>query len=568
MLSCDVVDGLETAQTDKRRRSQQAFRRLAVPGCGSKPKQRARAASLIHQGGLSSARGSLTVETPAQLLADYHLRKSHSAFSKWTQLIMSIDPTKRRFAKVASQQRPAQGIAARFPDGFRWGVATSAFQIEGAVKEDGRGASIWDTYTHTRGKIKNGHNADVANDHYHRYKEDVGLIQAMGIKAYRFSIAWPRIFPNGIGQPNVKGLDFYRRLVDALLEAGIEPFPTLYHWDLPQVLQDKGGWQSRDTAKAFADYAGYTAGQLSDRVTRYFTINEFSCIVDIGHRGIETMVNGKKIRIEHAPGLKLSSAKLNQVRHNTVLAHGLSVQAIRANGKPGTKCGPADNMSALVPAIETPENIKAAEIATREANAGYLTVILEGKYTDAYLTAAGKNAPRFTEEDLEIISSPVDFVGINVYRPSAYVVASEQAPGFRTIPFNKSHPRMLSSWHLLGPEVMYWAPRQVQSLWNATEIYITENGCGASDDISVDGIVDDSDRIMFLRNHLAHLHRATAEGVPVKGYFHWSLMDNFEWSDGFANRFGLIFVDYKTQTRTPKLSAAYFREAAAKNAVA
>jgi len=266
--------------------------------------------------------------------------------------------------------------------------------------------------------------------------------------------------------------------------------------------------------------------------------------------------------------LSLSDAKLNQVRHNAVLAHGLSVQAIRANGKIGTKCGPADNMSTSVPAIETAENIKAAEIATREANAGYLTVILEGKYTDAYLTAAGKNAPRFPEEDLKIISSPVDFIGINVYRPSAYVVASEQAPGFRTIPFNKSHPRMLSSWHLLGPEVMYWAPRQLQSLWNAKEIYITENGCGASDDISADGIVDDSDRIMFLRNHLLHLHRATAEGAPVKGYFHWSLMDNFEWSDGFANRFGLVYVDYKTQKRTPKLSAAYFRETVAKNAVA
>jgi beta-glucosidase len=200
-------------------------------------------------------------------------------------------------------------------------------------------------------------------------------------------------------------------------------------------------------------------------------------------------------------------------------------------------------------------------------NAGYLTVILEGKYTDAYLAAAGKDAPKFTADDLKIISSPVDFIGLNVYRPSVYVVASARAGGFRPIAFNKSHPRMLSLWHLLGPEVMYWAPRQLQSLWKAKEIYITENGCAASDEISAEGNVDDSDRIMFLRNHLAHLQRATAEGVPVKGYFHWSLMDNFEWSDGFTNRFGLVYVDYKTQQRTPKLSAAYFREAAAKNAV-
>ena len=502
---------------------------------------------------------------------------------------MSANLTKRDFAKGAgaaafgmttgaplagraqtsaeSQPKSVQDVAVTFPEGFSWGVATSAFQIEGAVKEDGRGASIWDTYAHTPGKIRNGDNADVANDHYHRYRDDVRLMQDLGVKNYRFSIAWPRIFPNGIGQPNPKGLDFYRRLVDALLEAGIEPFPTLYHWDLPQALQDKGGWQSHDTAKAFADYAGYMARQLSDRVKRFFTINEFFSFVDIGHRGVEMMVDGKKVRIEHAPGVRLSNAKLNQVRHHAVLAHGLSVQAIRANAKAGTKCGPADNLSTAVPAIETPENIKAAEIATREMNAGYLTVILEGKYTDAYLAAAGKGAPKFTEDDLKIISSPVDFIGINIYRPSVYVVASERAPGFRPIPFNKSHPRMLSLWHLLGPEVMYWAPRQIQSLWKTKEIYITENGCAASDELSTEGIVDDSDRFMFLRNHLAHLHRATAEGVPVKGYFHWSLMDNFEWSDGFANRFGLVYVDFKTQKRTPKLGAAYFREAIARNAV-
>ena len=501
---------------------------------------------------------------------------------------MSTNLTRRDFAKAAgsaaigmttassaglaqtpdeSRPKSPQGTPATFPDGFAWGVATSAYQIEGAVKQDGRGASIWDTYAHTPGKIKDGRNADIANDHYRRYRDDVKLMQDIGVKAYRFSIAWPRIFPDGTGQPNPKGLDFYRRLVDALREAGIEPYATLYHWDLPQALQNKGGWQSRDTAKAFADYAGYVVGQLGDRVTRYFTINEFFSFVDIGHRGIETVIDGKKARIELAPGLRLSNARLHQVRHHAVLAHGLSVQAIRANGKPGTRCGPADNLGTAVPAIETPENIKAAEIATREMNAGYLTAIMEGKYTDTYLAGAGKDAPHFTAEDLAIISTPVDFIGVNVYRPAMYVVASEKPSGFRQVKFNTSHPRMLSVWHLLGPEAMYWAPRHVQSLWNVRDIYITESGCGASDAMSADGIVDDSDRIMYLRNHLTHLRRATSEGVPVKGYFHWSLMDNFEWSDGFANRFGLVYVDYKTQKRTPKLSAEYFREAIARNAV-
>ena len=455
----------------------------------------------------------------------------------------------------------------RFPKGFHWGVATSAYQIEGAVKEDGRGASIWDTYTAKPGKIRNGDNGDVANDHYHLYKNDVKLMKDLGATAYRFSVAWPRIFPAGTGQPNPKGMDFYCRLVDELLAAGIEPFPTLYHWDLPQALQDKGGWQSRDTASAFADYAGYVVTRLGNRVKNYFTTNECYCFVDMGHQGVEMSVGGSTIRIEFAPGLRLSNAELNQVRHNAVLAHGLAVQAIRASGGSKTRAGPAENINTAVPVIATPANIAAAEIATRDLNACYLTVMMEGKYPVSYLENAGNDAPRFTDEDLKIISTPVDFVGINVYRPAVYVAATSDAPGYRAISFNESHPRMLSAWHILGPEVMYWASRQMQSLWDAKEIYISENGCGASDVISQIGTVDDSDRIMFLRNHLDQLQRATAHGIPVKGYFHWSLMDNFEWTSGFDTRFGLVYVDYKTQKRIPKLSATYFRESAARNAV-
>jgi beta-glucosidase len=461
-----------------------------------------------------------------------------------------------------------RGSPPEFPKGFVWGLATSAYQVEGAPEADGKGQSIWDVYSHLPGKVRNGDTGDIANDHYRRYREDVAMMKGMGAKAYRFSISWPRVFPEGNGAINTKGLDFYSRLVDELLSAGIEPWPTLYHWDLPQALQDRmGGWQSRDTAKAFADYSGAVAKALSDRVWNFLTINEFSVFVELGHRGIDTMEGGKPVRIEHAPGLRLSPSALNQVRHHAVLGHGLAVQAIRAQGRAGTRVGLAENVSIAVPAIETSENVGAAEAATRDQNAPYLGAILEGRYGDRYLAGAGRDAPRFTAEDMRIIGSPLDFVGINVYRPSTYVTASDAEPGYRVLPESPSHPRMAAAWQLLGPEVLYWAPRLVQSIWNVKEIYITENGCAASDVISADGSVSDSDRIMYLRNAMTQLQRATAEGVPVKGNFFWSAMDNFEWSEGYSQRFGLVHVDFRTQQRTPKLSAQWFREAAARNAV-
>ena len=331
--------------------------------------------------------------------------------------------------------------ARQFPEGFYWGTATSSYQIEGAWNEDGKGPSIWDTYAHTPGKIKNGDTGDVANDHYHRHKEDVALMESIGANAYRFSISWPRIFPQGTGAPNPKGLDFYNRLVDELKSADIEPFPTLYHWDLPQALQDNGGWQSRDTAKAFADYAGYMAEKLSDRVHRFFTLNEIRNFTDTGYRGLEVKVGGGVVRLENAPGLKLGPAELSQVRHNAVLAHGLAVKAIHARGKKCTQCGPADVLSGAVPLIETEEHIRAAAIATRELNAPFLTVILEGNYTDAYLKEAGSDAPEFTAEDLKIISEPMDFVGINIYKPSMYVLAANNAAGYKDRYPTTSHTR-------------------------------------------------------------------------------------------------------------------------------
>ena len=488
---------------------------------------------------------------------------------------MSGTFSRRQFAKLAglaalgmaatpahsanTKRKPAADphAPARFPKGFAWGTATSSYQIEGAVDEDGRGRSIWDTFTHTPGKIEDKSTGDRANDHYHRYKEDVRLIRDLGARHYRFSIAWPRIFPDGTGAPNPKGLDFYNRLVDELLANGIEPYATLYHWDLPQALQDRvGGWQSSDTSKAFADYAGYIAERLTDRVKNIFTLNEAGRFLNFGYGwGID------------APGLKLPAAELNQARHNVVLGHGLAVQAIRAHGRKGTKVGPAENIAACIPAFDTPENVRAAEMATRELNAGLLGVMLEGKYTDGFLEYAGKDAPKFTADELKIIGSKNDFVGLNIYAPQFYIAASDKAPGWSVLPMPGSFPHMNSEWLKVGPETIYWAPRLAAKVWNIENIYISENGTSSEDKVHADGKVYDLDRIMYLRNYLRQLQRAVAEGVPVRGYFLWSLMDNFEWIFGYEKRFGLYHVDFETQRRTPKLSAAFYRDVVARNAI-
>jgi beta-glucosidase len=444
-----------------------------------------------------------------------------------------------------------------FPKAFKWGTATAAYQVEGAVKEDNRGASIWDTFSHTPGKVKNNDNGDVACDMYHRYPSDIKLMKELNVKSFRFSISWSRIFPEGTGKLNQKGLDFYKKLTDNLLANGIEPFATLYHWDLPQTLQDKyKGWESLETAKAFGEYAGVVARKLGDRVQHFFTLNELRTFVELGY--------GQGV---FAPGLKLPAAALNQVRHHAVLAHGLAVQAIRANGKADTKVGVAENLDVPVPMIDTPENIKASEIAMRETNAGYLTVIMEGKYTDQFLKKAGADAPRFSEADLKIISSPLDFVGLNIYMPSQYVVAADHEDGYRTVPFAKSHPRSTSEWQVLGPESLYWGPKNVKRLWDVKEIYITENGTSGTDELSADKKVYDTDRITYMRSYLTQLQKATSEGVPVKGYFYWSMLDNFEWASGYGTRFGLYYVDYKTLERIPKESAAYFKVLAKSNQV-
>jgi beta-glucosidase len=442
----------------------------------------------------------------------------------------------------------------QFPAGFVWGCATAAYQVEGAASEDGRGPSVWDTFSHTAGKTFEGQTGDVADDSYHLYPDDAKLMKGLGVKGYRLSISWSRIFPNGTGQPNDKGLAHYDRVIDDLLAQQIEPYITLFHWDLPQALP--GGWQSRDTAKAFADYAGLVSRRLSDRVKRFMTVNELVCFTDLGY----------KVGI-FAPGLKLEPREANQVRHHGVLAHGLAVQAIRASAKAGTEVGLAENAAVFVPVIETPAHIDAARKATRERNAPFLTAIMEGRYTDGYLAREGANAPRVEAGDMRVIGSPIDFLGLNVYTPD-YVRADPEAPdGYRAGLRPKSSPHMASPWLFIGPESIYWGIRNISEVWKPRAIYITENGCSSDDVLTPEGRVEDTDRLMYLRNHLVHLQRAAAEGYPVKGYFLWSLLDNFEWADGYSKRFGLHYVDFATRKRTPKLSAEWYREVISHNAV-
>jgi beta-glucosidase len=453
---------------------------------------------------------------------------------------------------VAQAAARAQDL--RFPADFVWGCATASYQVEGGVREGGRGQTNWDVFAHTPGKIANGDTGDVACDSYHRYAQDRALLQNLGVRAYRLSIAWSRIFPDGRGQPNPAGLDYYNRVIDGLLAAGITPYVTLFHWDLPQALP--GGWQNRDTAKAFADYAGYMADKLSDRVRHFMTVNELRCFTDLGHlQGI------------HAPGLKLPPREVNQVRHHGVLAHGLGVQAIRAHARAGTQIGLADNTTIYVPVIETPEHIDAAKRALRDDNAMFLGAIMDGKYSDHYLQSAGADAPRVAPGDMKAIGSPLDFVALNIYTP-VYVKADPAAPrGYTALPHLSFSPRMASPWLYVGPETGYWAVRIVSELWGPKTMYISENGCSTDDQLNSAGRDDDSDRIMYLRNYLTQFRRAALEGYPLKGYFLWSLMDNFEWADGYGKRFGIHYVDFKTQTRTPKLSALWYKELIRRNAV-
>src|SRR5712692_5843636 len=330
-------------------------------------------------------------------------------------------------SRFAFAQTPAASLL-QFPANFLWGCATASYQVEGAVNEDGRGPSVWDTFSHTRGKTFQGDTGDVADDSYHLYKEDVRLLKNLGVTGYRISISWSRIIPNGTGQPNEKGLSYYQRVVDELLKNNIAPYITLFHWDLPQALP--GGWQSRDTAKAFGDYAGFAAKRLSDRVRHFMTTNEMVCFTDLSYKFGQ-----------FAPGLKLGDAAVNQIRHHAVLAHGLGVQAIRANAISGTQIGFAENPKVYVPVIDTAEHIEAAKRAFRQENAPFISTVLEGAYPNEYLEREGANAPKVESGDMDIIGSPLDFVGLNVYQPE-YARADGSKAGYAVDRRPTSYPRM------------------------------------------------------------------------------------------------------------------------------
>ena len=443
-----------------------------------------------------------------------------------------------------------------FPQDFVWACTLTAYQVEGAANEDGRGPSIWDTFSHMPGRIAMDHTGDVSVDHYHRYKEDVRLMEWLGVRACRFSISWPRVFPQGFGEPNEKGIDFYSRLVDEMLACGIEPWATLFHWDLPQGLEDRfGGWESRETVKHFGDYAAYVAERLSDRVRHFFTTNEFGCFTDAGYAsGV------------FAPGKQLPARQRNQVRHHGLLAHGTAVEALRAHARSALQVGLAENPAVCVPVIETDEHIAAARRAMRQENACFLTAVLERAYPDSYLKAQGRDAPEFTPDDMRRIGAELDFVGLNVYAP-CNVRAADNENGYEIVAHPASYPRLDMPWLYLGPTIAYWGPRLVKELWGVKAVVISENGCAVQDKLTPDKTVYDTDRVMYLRAHLAQASRAVAEGWPLRGYFLWSLMDNFEWCHGYTKRFGIVYVNYETLERIPKLSATFYREVIASNAV-
>jgi beta-glucosidase len=444
----------------------------------------------------------------------------------------------------------------KFPGDFVWGAATAAFQVEGHLLADGAGESSWLNFCRQPGRIDNDDIPLTGVSQYTMYKDDIRLMKQLGIKAYRFSFGWSRIFPDGTGRVNAAGVDYYNRLVDELLKNDIEPWATVFHWDLPQKLEDNGGWRNKDTARALGEYAGFIAKSFSDRIKNFFTINEIICFTRASY--------GDGV---FAPGLKLDKKTVNQTIHNGCLAHGLAMQSMRANATSPIKLGIVDNSAPVVPVIETPENIKIAAKAFRIINAQISTVIHEGRYIDELKAEQKDNMPDYTDEELKIIGTPMDFDGLNLYAPT-HVIADESATnGFREINKPEGYPRMNMPWLYIGHDIIYYTAKHVHQLWGSKAMYITENGCAAQDKKSLDGEIYDTDRIFYLRGHLQSVKRAIDENIPLKGYFVWSLLDNFEWASGFQKRFGIVYVDFQTLKRTPKLSAKFYREVIKANQV-
>lgn len=435
----------------------------------------------------------------------------------------------------------------RFPDGFTWGVATSAYQIEGAVAEDGRGESIWDTFCRKPGAIRDGQTGDVAADHYHRWPEDIALMADLGVSAYRFSIAWPRVQPQGTGPANRAGLDFYDRLTDALLARNIAPMPTLYHWDLPQPLEDAGGWLARETAQRFADYAGLAAERLADRIPLWITLNEPFVVT--------TYAYGLGI---HAPGTALMLAAL-PTAHHQLLGHGLAAAALRAAGAAGVAI--TNNYAPAWPATDSEPDMAAARAFDTLQNRLFTDPLLLGRYPDLAAFGVGEAGLDCVRDgDLEIIRAPLDALGVNYYSPTRLSALPDSPLPFQMEPI-PGYPVTAFGWPVV-PAGLTELLTLLRDRYGAVlpPVYITENGCSVRDEPAADGTVDDQPRIRYLDAHIRAVADAITAGVDVRGYLTWSLIDNFEWSEGYHQRFGLVHVDFATQQRTPKASFGWYRD--------
>ncbi len=449
---------------------------------------------------------------------------------------------------------PRAGVAAgtppgfpEFPPGFAWGVATAAYQIEGAAGADGRGRSVWDDFCHLPGKIRGGHTGDVAADHYHRWPEDVELMARLGVGAYRFSIAWPRIQPAGSGEVNEAGLDLYDRLTDALCAAGITPVPTLFHWDLPSALEQAGGWLSRDTAHRFADYAGIVAARLADRIPLWITLNEPFVVMMYGY-GLGM----------HAPGRQLMLHAL-PTAHHQLLAHGLATRALRGAG--AAQVAIANNYAPALPASGDPADVAAAAAYDTLHNRLFTDPVLLCRYPD--LGGFGPQAQGLLpvrDGDLDVIAAPVDAIGMNYYNPARLSALPGSPLPFRMQPI-PGYPVTAFGWPVI-PAGLRDMLLELRARYGDAlpPIYVTENGCSRDDVPAADGTVADPERISYLDGHLRALHEAMTAGVDVRGYFVWSLIDNFEWAEGYHQRFGLVYVDFATRARLPKDSYAWYRD--------
>ncbi len=442
-----------------------------------------------------------------------------------------------------------------FPAGFSWGTATASYQVEGAWQEDGKGESIWDRFSHTEGTILNGETGDVACDQYHRYKEDVAIMKSLGMRGYRFSIAWPRVFPGGDGAVNQAGLDYYSRLVDELLANGITPFPTLYHWDLPQALQDDGGWTNRDIVPKFAKFAEVCVNALGDRVKNWMIFNEPSIFTMVG------MLFG-----HHAPGIRDSQYML-RATHVVNLAQTAALRAMRATGKPGLSIGTAFNMSPMYPKTESAEDRAAAERRHAFTNIWFLDPLVKGTYPVAYLEQEKMLARMdIRPGDMELIKDKLDFIGINLYTRTI-VHADDRDRNMGAGQSQGEGPRTAFNWEV-WPAALYQMIKRVDADYGHPPIYVTENGCSYPTAPGADGRVHDQERIDFYDGYIGQIARAIDEGCDLRGYYAWTLLDNFEWATGFSQRFGLTYTDFDTLKRTVKDSGYWFRDLIAKNEIA